>query len=160
MCSTLILGIGNLLRKDDGVGIHVVERLRRLDLFKGSEDVRLLDGGTAGLSLLSYLESIEYLIIVDALLAPGQPGEVRTISEEQISQTDTFGPTHDGRLADVVKMARTLGNPMRITVIGVIPKDVHGFGAELSSEVDAAIPRVIDAVKERVAHSSSTLDKP
>lgn len=136
---TLVLGIGNLLRKDDGFGIHVLGRLQSADL---PPQVILLDGGTAGIDLVTYLEDIDRLIIVDAVLAEGRPGDVKTLSAGDISG-DFFIPGHYGRLADILDMTGVLWKRPDTVVVGVIPKDCESYEIGLSPEVSGAIDEVV-----------------
>ena len=143
----LVIGIGNLLRKDDWVGIHVIKKLEEMEIPEG---VSLLDGGTAGIDLVSYLEGIDRLIIVDALSAEGNPGEVRILSEEDIP-VGFFLSGHYGRLHDVIGMAAALWKKPETTVIGIIPADCEsyeiGLSPEVSPSVDAAVRAILKMVK-------------
>src|SRR4030042_7180736 len=77
----LILGIGNLLLKDEGVGVHVVERLREIPL---PENVEVLDGGTAGLDLVDFIGGRKKLIVIDAVNAGEKPGTIYRLTEENL----------------------------------------------------------------------------
>lgn len=139
MCRTLVLGLGNLLRKDDGVGLHIIRKLEERLRVEVRPEVRILDGGTAGIDLLPYLEGIERLIVVDALLAAGRPGEIKVLSEADLPRAGRAVVGHDERIGDVLALAGALGMRPEVTVIGVIPKDCAGFGTDLSPEVGAAV---------------------
>jgi hydrogenase maturation protease len=136
----LVLGIGNLLRKDDGFGIHVLDRLQSAEL---PRQVLLLDGGTAGIDLVTYLEDIDRLIIVDAVIADGNPGEIRILSGEDIAGSHFFIPGHYGRLVDILDMAGALWKRPDTVVVGVIPKDCESYEIGLSHEVSGAIDEVV-----------------
>ena len=146
---TLILGIGSILRKDDGVGITVIDRLREHKLPAG---VGLLDGGTAGIDLLSYLENLDRLIIVDALYADGKPGDIRVIAGEDLLERDIFLSGHYGRLSDMLDMVAALGKRPETTIIGIIPRDCESYEMGLSPEVADAVPRVLEMVHTMLAN--------
>jgi hydrogenase maturation protease len=119
---TLVIGIGNSLFGDDGAGIHVVERLRGLDL---PEDVRLVDGGTLSFTLLELVESAERLIVVDAAQLHDDPGTVRIFRDEAMDEflTSAARPSvHEVNLLDVLVGARIRGRlPERRTLVGIQP---------------------------------------
>jgi hydrogenase maturation protease len=142
-CRTLVLGVGNVLRKDDGIGIAVIDRLRESGAPAG---VRILDGGTAGIDLLPYLEGLDRLIIVDALFAEGKPGEVKVFSGDDLRDRDVFLSGHYGRLSDMLDMAAALWKRPETSVIGIVPLDCESYEMGLSPEVEDAIPRALDAI--------------
>ncbi|MBI5639469.1 MAG: hydrogenase maturation protease [Nitrospirae bacterium] len=142
--STLVLGVGNLLRRDDGIGIHVIRELERAGL---PESVRILDGGTAGLDLVTYLEGIDRLIIVDALIADGKPGDIRILTQEQTGE-DYFLSGHLGRLGDMLDMTAVLGKRPETTIVGIIPADCEGYGETLSPELYPAVARAAGLIAQ------------
>jgi hydrogenase maturation protease len=144
--TTLVLGVGNLFRKDDGVGIHVIRGLERAGF---PESVRLLDGGTAGLDLVTYMEDIDRLIIVDALISGGIPGDIKILTEEETGG-DYFLSGHLGRLSDILDMTAALWNRPETTIVGIIPADCEGYGDVLSPEVYPAVDRAVSLISEMV----------
>lgn len=141
--STLVLGIGNILRKDDGAGIHVIELLQKEQLPPG---VDVLDGGTAGIDLLTYMEGIDRLIIVDALLADGAPGDIRILSDDAIKERDLIISGHYGRLSDILGLAAELGTRPDTTIIGIIPRDCESYEMGLSPEVAAGVEKAAEMI--------------
>lgn len=145
MKHTLILGLGNPLLGDEGVGVRVVEELKELELPEG---VDVVDGGTAGLGLIGLMEGYQRVIIVDAA-DMGRPSGcvVRfTPSEAQFKIAKAPLSLHQIGLGEVLALADTLGiAPDGLSIIGVQPKRV-GAGAGLSPEVEGAIPQIIRLV--------------
>lgn len=82
MEKTLILGVGNLLMSDDGVGVHVVQRLAASRVLP--DEVQAVDGGTCGLDLLQYFEGVDHLIVVDAANLNRPPGSIQRLMGEQV----------------------------------------------------------------------------
>ncbi len=150
--ATLILGIGNILRKDDGAGIRVVELLREKTLPPG---VTVLDGGTAGIDLLTYLEGIERLIIVDALLEDGAPGDIRTLAGDEVSERDIFLSGHYGRLSDILGLAAELGKRPETIIIGIIPRNCEDYEMGLSPEVAVAVEKAADMILTMVSNRNA-----
>lgn len=144
-CHTLVLGIGNILRKDDGVGIRVVELLRERDL---PDHVRLLDGGTAGLDLLPYLEGVSRMIIVDALVSDSPAGTITILSGDAVREHDVFMSGHFGKLTELLDLGAELWTRPETTIVGITPKDCESYETALSPEVDTAALRAADRIAE------------
>ena len=83
--SALVLGVGNVILGDEGIGVRAVEELQRRYSFP--DDVELLDGGTSGIELLRYFDDIEHLLIVDAVSAGHPPGSVLRVEGEDVPAT-------------------------------------------------------------------------
>jgi hydrogenase maturation protease len=134
----LVLGIGNLLMSDDGVGVRVAQQLQREYCF--AENVKILDGGTLGLDLLPELEWIEHLIVVDAVEIGQKPGTcVRLAGEELPIALETKVSAHQMGLKDLLSVARLLGHsPGEMVLIGVQPGSIE-MDTELTPEVDAVL---------------------
>lgn len=142
---TLILGLGNPLRGDDGVGPRVVAELLRRGLPDGVEAV---DGGTGGLDLLYLLEGRERAIIVDAALLGRNPGEfVRFTPEEaHLVESPVSLSSHTAGLADALALARALGRRLpEIIIYGVQPERMD-WEEGLSPAVEAALPQIVTAI--------------
>jgi len=150
--TTLVLGIGNTLRKDDGAGIRVIELLREGALPPG---VSVLDGGTAGIDLLTYIEGVDRLIIVDALLADGLPGDIRVLAGNAIKERDLFVSGHYGRLSDILDLAAELGTRPETSVVGIIPRDCDSYEMGLSPEVAAGVEKAADMIRAMVSDKNA-----
>jgi hydrogenase maturation protease len=147
--SALVLGIGNILLMDEGVGVRVVEEL--LKRFRFSEDVEVLDGGTAGLELLSYISNKDHLIIVDAVKSGHPPGTVVRVEGEDVPATFTarISP-HQLGISDVLAAARlTEELPEHMVLFGIEPKRME-TGLDLSKEVRGSLQKLVDIVVKEV----------
>jgi len=144
---TVIIGIGNLILRDEGLGVHVVRQLEDRELPPG---VELIDGGTATMELLPVIHEAERIVVIDALRAGGEPGTIYRVSpEDLLCEPQSPLSLHQMGLLEVLGMARQLGCHGKVAIIGVEPKEIS-WGMELSPEVEAAIPKVIDAVFEEL----------
>ena len=140
----LILGIGNILLHDEGIGIYAIKELQKLNL---PDYVELLDGGTSGADLLDDISDRQKVIVIDAVDADIPPGTVLRLKRDNLLPS---GPKsislHEFGLAETLIMAEHLNcAPKDVTVIAVKPKDVSP-GLGLSEEINAVLPRVIDSV--------------
>jgi len=154
---TLILGLGNPLLGDEGIGVRVVEELQGLKLPEG---VDVAEGGTAGLGLIGLMEGYQRVIVVDAADMGRPPGSVVrfTPAEVHLKTVETLLSPHQIGLGEVVTLADTLElAPDELVIIGVQPKRVE-MGTGLSPEVERAIPQTIGLVlKELERCLGSTL---
>ncbi len=140
----LILGIGNILLRDEGVGVRVVEALRGRAL---PDAVELVDGGTGGADLLEVVADRRVVIVVDAAHADARPGTVfRCTAEELVQHRGVQISAHDIGLLETLRMARHLGcAPQNVVVFGITPKELT-CGLELSQEVAETVPKVVELV--------------
>lgn len=142
--SVVVLGIGNILVQDEGLGVHAVRALMERDLPAG---VEVIDGGTLGIELLPIVEDAQSLILIDAARFAGSPGEIRALRGDEL--TGSYGghvSPHQAGAADLIAVARLTGTlPERCTLFGIQPVTT-GFGLELSPTVSTALPALIEAV--------------
>ncbi|HIQ01988.1 MAG TPA: hydrogenase maturation protease [Anaerolineales bacterium] len=145
----LVLGVGNILLRDEGVGVRVIEALREMPLPEG---VELLDGGTAALDLVHFLAGRRKLIVVDAVQAGQEPGAVFRFTPDDLSWGGGEGLSlHQMGLLDGLAMADLLadGPPREVVVFGVQPGEL-GWGLDLSPAVAAAVSRVVRLVLDEL----------
>jgi hydrogenase maturation protease len=145
-----ILGIGNVLTGDDGVGSTVVRTLEAE--YALPEDVELLDAGTPGLDLTAYITGRAAVIFVDAVKAQGAPGELRCYDKAALLRKApvlAMSP-HEPGLREALMNAEFIGGaPPVATLVGVIPT-ATAFGIGLSAPVRAAVPAAVDRVLEEL----------
>jgi hydrogenase maturation protease len=149
LTKTLILGVGNLLLSDEGVGLRVVERLATsYDLPEG---VRILDGGTLGLDLLYYLEGVENLLIVDAVEMGKEPGTLLRLEGDEVPSFLSIKMSpHQIGIPDMLFAARLKDlYPRNVVLWGVQPA-VLDTGLELSPPVAAQVNALVDKVVEQL----------
>lgn len=140
----LILGIGNILLKDEGIGVHVVNKIKEMSL---PENVEVLDGGTAGLDLVDFISGYKKLIVIDAVNAGGEPGTIYRLTEENLDiKPKAIMSFHDIDFLDALYMSDIMKEkPEEIVVIGIEPKNMSD-GVDLSPEIEEKIPIIINAV--------------
>jgi len=145
----LILGLGNPLLGDEGIGVRVVEELKGLELPDG---VTVVEGGTAGLGLIGLMEGYQRVIIVDAADMGRPPGRVVrfTPSEAQLKTAEAPLSLHEIGLGEVLALAKALEvAPAELVIIGIQPSRVEG-GVGLSPEVEGAIPQIIRIILDEL----------
>lgn len=143
--SCLILGIGNILMGDEGVGAHVAQHLEVATLPSG---VACLDGGTGGLHLLEPLRSAPRILLVDATVDGQPPGTVRRLHPRFSSDYPPTLTAHDIGLKDLLDALYLLGDPPEVTLFAVSIEPPRGLDTELSPELAALVPDLADLVLE------------
>jgi hydrogenase maturation protease len=153
----LVLGLGNILLKDEGVGVHVAQHLQQQSL---PGNVEIVDAGTAALDVLLLAEDIEKLVIIDAMRAGGKPGTIcvaRFGAKDRDKLADVFAPQADSQISlhqlgllDALAAAKRVGSvPQEIVIIGVEPAEID-YGLELTDTVERKIPEIIDTVVKEI----------
>jgi hydrogenase maturation protease len=154
---TLILGLGNPLRGDDGVGPRVIEELARRDLPEG---VVALDGGTGGLDLLRLLERWRRVVIVDAADVGREPGQyVRfTLDQVRLAGASSTLSLHNAGLSEILALADALNLDLpEMVIFGVQPAEI-GWKEGVSPAVAAALTPLADAVLEETEGENHAQD--
>lgn len=144
MKRVLVMGIGNILLSDEGVGVRVIEAMRNIGL---PDDVELVDAGTAGADLVDIVADRAKLIVVDAIQSELSPGTVLRMTEKDILPTESSAVSlHELGLPDALEMTRRLGcSPREVVVFGIVPQSIQ-CGLELTECIAAVVPRVIELV--------------
>jgi len=148
-CDLLVLGVGNVMMGDEGVGVKVARNL--IKDYEFPPGVEVVDGGTGGLALLSFILHAREVLVIDAVEAGAEPGSIfifpaRSIQERKGIMTSL----HDMGILDVLSTAGLLGGNPPATVIGVQPAKMDEFGGGLSPRVANKIPRVTELVLEHL----------
>ena len=143
--SILVLGVGNLVMTDDGVGVIVVQKLEREYLLPPEVDV--MDGGTLGLDILPRLEGIDKLILVDAVETGKAPGTcIRLAGDEIPFALETKLSPHQMGLKDLLTVSLLMGHaPKEMVLIGVQPDSIE-MGTELTLAVEVQVQSMLNAV--------------
>jgi hydrogenase maturation protease len=144
----LILGLGNILLGDEGVGVRVIEQLLSRPL---PDEIEVIDGGTAGYELINFFEGKEKVIIVDAVKTNDTPGSVYKMDLSLVQEDETVQLSlHQIGLKNVFKMASLMDLNPEVTLIGIVPKNYQDYNIGLSEEVEKAIPLAIETVLKEI----------
>lgn len=141
---TVVLGVGNLLLSDEGIGVHVVNRLLKMALPPG---VEVIEGGVDGLGLMSVVTTADRLIVIDAVKGGGPPGSIYRFDPEDIKSYPVFSKVsmHEIGILEVIRLSKLVGPIPKTTVIGIEPKSLN-MGMELSPEIEAKVPKIIELI--------------
>jgi len=144
----LILGIGNILLKDEGVGVHTAKKMMEMDL---PPDVEVMDGGTMGLNLLYYIEGRKKVIVIDTVLVGDPPGTIYRFTDESlVDNKPSLRTAHGIDFTDVIKTSKMLGTkPEEIVFIGIEPESLDE-GLELTPTIEKRVPVLIKMVMKEL----------
>lgn len=141
--SILIMGVGNYLMGDEGVGVQVIQEMTKMDL---PESIDLLDGGTGGLLLLSCFEVYPAVIFIDATMDGKEPGTVSVLKPKFAADFPSALSVHDVGLKDMIEAVYLMDHIPEIHLITVSIKEIAPMTIELSNAVKEAIPSVIERI--------------
>ncbi len=146
-----ILAAGNYLMADDGVGIHILEKLEKMN----RSDVKLENVGVGGLAILDYMEDADHVIIIDAVRGGGgNPGSIYKFTDKELPPANLFMMSlHDLSLVDTLRLGREIQPelmPKDIIIIGIEVERVEGICTDLSPSVESAIDGALKLVFEEI----------
>ncbi len=141
---TLILGIGNLLMGDEGVGVHAI---RHIQQEQWPDSVRLLDGGTGGFHLLSLFKEYDPIVLIDATMDGKEPGTVTITKPRFASDFPRTLTAHDIGLRDLLESATLLGPLPELYLVAVTIREIRSMEMELSQTLHASLPRIAEALR-------------
>ncbi len=149
----VIIGIGNVLLMDEGIGIHIINELEKYEL---PSNVEIYDGGTGGFKLIDLVQAANKVIFIDAVETGKAPGTIITFKSEDVRskyQKRKYS-LHDTDLLEVIKMVELLEHPPEIEIVGIQPKTIN-YGTTLSKELKYSIPNIINTVFNEIEKGSA-----
>lgn len=154
----LVLGVGNILLKDEGVGVRVIEQLQARYSF--SPNVRLMDGGTLGIRLLDDITAADHLIVVDAVRNEQPPGTLYRLPAEELKLCVSFkNSLHQTGLLETLAYAEMLEQRPTTVVVGIEPEDITPWGTELTPTVMARVKDLVGKVIEEIQLAGGQAEK-
>jgi hydrogenase maturation protease len=144
----LVLGIGNVLMGDEGVGVHV---LRRVELLPLPKNVRCLDGGTGSFLLLEAMQQAGRVILIDATVDDNPPGTLRRLTPRFSSEYPATLTAHDIGLKDLLDAAYLLGGQLDVTLFTISIAALQDMGMELSPSIAQRLDDIAGAIRDELA---------
>ncbi|OGW40365.1 MAG: Ni,Fe-hydrogenase maturation factor [Nitrospirae bacterium RBG_13_39_12] len=146
----VILGVGNILLSDEGVGVHVANELIKTDLPQG---VSVVEGGTDGFRLLNVITEADRLIVIDSVKGGSEPGSIYRFDINEVRNIPSGFKTsvHQIGILEVINLSELIGKKPHTTIIGIEPKSLE-MSMELSPEVKAKIPRIIELIFDELKY--------
>jgi hydrogenase maturation protease len=144
-----ILGVGNILFTDEGIGIRVAEHLGRN--YEFPPEVSLVDGGTLGINLLGVISQADHLIVIDAVRNGGPPGSLYRLCGDEIpKRVFPKNSLHQVDLLEALTLCSAIDKTPETVVVGVEPLDIETFGVELTSLVASRIDDLAEMVIKEI----------
>ncbi len=151
----LVIGVGNSIQMDDGIGIHVINEMTNYNL---PDNVELFDGGTLGIDLLPWIEGREYLVLIDSIKADHPAGTIFRFHPQDIDYDDAPKTSiHQLGLVDSLKMSSILGHAPKEVVIFAVQPAIIDWGEELTEPLEKVVPKVIRLVLEEINRINETI---
>ena len=148
MTQTLVLGLGNLVHSDDGLGVHAIQTLQQDS--RVSTDTVLMDGGTLGLNLLPHISAFQRLLVIDALDVNQSPGTLLRLEGKALQNLPGKASVHQLGFADLMVALELLGEaPEEIVLFGVQPLSTE-WSTQLTPPVREALAPLLDAVIQQL----------
>jgi hydrogenase maturation protease len=141
-----ILGVGNELLSDEGIGVHAIKKLQKIEL---PPEVEVIEGGTDGFGLINIITDTDYLIVIDSIKGGSEPGTIYRFNiNDAPSCPDVFKTSvHQIGILEVINLSQLIGKTPETVVIGIEPENISA-GMDLSEKLKEKIPKIIDLVLE------------
>jgi hydrogenase maturation protease len=144
-----VLGVGNILFRDEGVGVRVIERL--MEKYGFPENVSVVDGGVLGLGLLGVISEADRLIVVDAIRNGGNPGDFyRLVGEEIPKRVFAKNSLHQVDLLEALTLCQALDRVPETVIIGIEPEDISTLCIDLSQTIHSRIDHLVEMVLDEL----------
>jgi hydrogenase maturation protease len=151
MRKVLILGIGNTLKSDDGLGVYIINKMMESE-DSLPEGVDLLDGGTAGFDLLGLIEGYDKIVIVDALRTSDKPGSIYRFMPGNAVESRAQFSLHEVGIMEVIKTLRIMDCNPEIEFVGIVPENIDDINITISQAVLDSIPRAVEVILDAATH--------
>jgi hydrogenase maturation protease len=141
-----VVGMGNILYRDEGIGVYAARYLQAA--YRFSPEIDVVDGATLGFGLMELFEKGSIIIVLDALMTEAPPGTMYRLSRAQLSDLGpSMQPTaHEVEPLELLKLAEVLGEPPDMVLMGIVPADAQTMEVGLTPELEAAFPAFVNAV--------------
>ena len=151
----LIIGTGNILLSDEGIGIHIVRELQRMQT-KDKEfycNTEFIDIGTSSFDIISYINNgIKKVVLIDCMKANGYlPGTIFKLTPEDLRkrQKEKYS-LHQMELVDTLRMISIIEKLPEILVLGIVPEDINKFSTKLSGSITEKFPVIVSKIKKEI----------
>ncbi|WP_300369422.1 HyaD/HybD family hydrogenase maturation endopeptidase [Hydrogenimonas sp.] len=150
--STVVIGIGNILFKDEGVGIYAAKYLEENYHFSPAVDI--IDGGTLGFKLMTYYQSYEKVVILDTVSIKDKPGSVYNLPAESLMGLGSYRRTaHEVEVVEMLEICSMLDSMAEVNIIGIVPEDIECVDISLTETIRKNFGHLIDETVRELERS-------
>lgn len=140
-----VIGVGNILFKDEGFGVFVSKYL--IENYRFDDSISIIDGGTGGFKLVEYFQEFDYVIVVDIISVEDTAGSVYRLDGDTVGYTGKSHPTaHEVGLTQIMNIAKLSGKIAKTVIIGVVPKDIQTAQIGLTEELENVFNFVVEKI--------------
>jgi hydrogenase maturation protease len=148
MKKNIVVGVGNMLFKDEGIGIYAAEYIRKNYEFEG--DIEVIDGGTLGFKLMTYFQEYDNVIILDTVSIEDEIGGIYRLPSDVLLGLGNYRKTaHEVEIVEMLEIVSVLDSHANVTIIGIIPEDIISVGIGLTSKMEERFEEfTLNGIKE------------
>ena len=145
----IVIGVGNMLFKDEGIGIYASEYIKQNYEFD-DERLEIIDGGTLGFKLMAYFQEYDNVIILDTVSIEDEVGGIYRLPSDVLLGLGTYRKTaHEVEIVEMLEIVSVLDSHANVTIIGIIPKDIEGVQIGLTTEMENKFEEfILNGIKE------------
>lgn len=145
----IVIGVGNMLFKDEGIGIYASEYIKQNYEFD-DKDLEIIDGGTLGFKLMTYFQEYDNVIILDTVSIEDKAGEIYRLPSDVLLGLGTYKKTaHEVEIVEMLEIVSVLDSHANVTIIGIIPEDIISVGIGLTTTMENKFEEfILNSIKE------------
>ena len=152
---TVVIGIGNILFKDEGVGVYAAKYLEENYTF--SPEIDIIDGGTLGFKLMNYYQSYKKVIILDTVSIDDTPGSVYNLPARELMGLGAYRKTaHEVEVVEMLEICSLLEHMAEVNVIGIVPREIECVDISLTPELMPHVPVMVEETLRELARAGIT----
>jgi len=156
--NTVVIGVGNILFKDEGVGIYAAKYLEENYRFTPAVDI--IDGGTLGFKLMTYYQSYEKVIILDTVSIKDEPGSVYNLPADALMGLGSYRQTaHEVEVVEMLEICSMLERMADVIVIGIVPHEIECVDISLTPQLECSFKNLVDEAVRELERSGVTVEK-
>ena len=145
----IVIGVGNMLFKDEGIGIYAAEYIKQNYKFD-DEELEIIDGGTLGFKLMTYFQEYDNVIILDTVSIEDKAGEIYRLPSDVLLGLGNYRKTaHEVEIVEMLEIVSVLDSHANVTIIGIIPEDIISVEIGLTQSMENRFEEfILNSIKE------------
>lgn len=145
----IIVGVGNVLFKDEGVGVYAVRYIQ--DNYTFSPEIEVIDGACLGFTLMPYFQEYDYVVIVDTVSIEDTPGSLYRLPAEEMLGLGSYRQTaHEVEIVEMLEICSFLEHMAEVVILGIVPEDIDSVEMGLTDPLKTAFPNLVDYILKEV----------
>ena len=140
---TAVIGVGNILFMDEGVGVYASRMLE--ENYRFEPEIEIIDGGTLGFKLMDYFEAYDKVVILDTVSIDDAPGSVYNLPSDALMGLGDYRQTvHEVEVVGMLEVCSLLDKMAEVNIVGIIPQDIHTVEINLTAPLKKALPSLLE----------------